>query len=112
MTNEDIVQRLREDYCQCVNEPEYKPIRCYTCEAADLIEALEAELSEAKKVFSETFDAARKWRAKSEALEAEVKRLRDALQGLHDDVAEYQSINNLGGYNNHWMVIAHKALEQ
>lgn len=40
MTNEDIVQRLREDYCQCVNEPEYKPIRCYTCEAADTIERL------------------------------------------------------------------------
>ena len=38
------------------------------------------------------------------------QRLRDALQALHDDVAEYQRINNIGGYDNHAMVQARTAL--
>jgi len=36
--------------------------------------------------------------------------LENALRGLHDDVADYQRINNLGGYDNHWMRIARAAL--
>ena len=44
------------------------------------------------------------------AARAENERLRFALQGLHDDNADYLRINNLGGYDNHWMVIARAAL--
>lgn len=40
----------------------------------------------------------------------ENEQLRTALRGLHDDVADYQRINNLGGYDNHWMVAAREAL--
>ena len=32
--------------------------------------------------------------------------LLEALQGLLDDIVEYQTINKLGGENNHWQVIA------
>lgn len=116
----DIVKRLRAGNTLDIGE------------AADLIETLEGELFESRKVCGETFDAARKWRAKAEALEGELseannahaktlvefgnlklraERLRVALQGLYDDVDDYQRINNLSGYNNHWMVIARKALE-
>ena len=41
---------------------------------------------------------------------AEVERLRGALRGLHDDIVEYQRINHLGGYDNHWMLAAREAL--
>ena len=41
---------------------------------------------------------------------AEVERLRSALRGLHDDIVEYQRINHLGGYDNHWMLAARAAL--
>lgn len=43
-------------------------------------------------------------------LRAEVERLRSALRGLHDDIVEYQRINHLGGYDNHWMLAARAAL--
>lgn len=43
-------------------------------------------------------------------LHAENERLRGALQQLHDNVAEYARINNLGGYDNHDMVAARAAL--
>jgi hypothetical protein len=43
-------------------------------------------------------------------LRAEVERLRSALRGLHDDIVEYQRINHLGGYDNHWMRAAREAL--
>lgn len=33
-----------------------------------------------------------------------------ALKRLLDDITEYQTINNLGGENNHWQVEARKAL--
>ena len=33
-----------------------------------------------------------------------------ALKGLHDDIAEYARINNLGGFDNHWMKAARAAL--
>jgi hypothetical protein len=46
------------------------------------------------------------------ALVKERDALRFALQGLHDDVADYQRINHLGGYDNHWMKIARDALAQ
>jgi hypothetical protein len=41
---------------------------------------------------------------------AEVERMRGALRGLHDDIVEYQRINHLGGYDNHWMLAARAAL--
>lgn len=33
-----------------------------------------------------------------------------ALKGLHDDIAEYARINNLGGFDNHWMLAARAAI--
>lgn len=36
--------------------------------------------------------------------------LLDALQGLLADIQDYQRINNLGGENNHWQVIASAAI--
>lgn len=42
---------------------------------------------------------------------AEIERLRNALQLLHDDTDEYQRINNLGGHDNHVMKLARAALE-
>jgi hypothetical protein len=36
--------------------------------------------------------------------------LLEALQGLLTDIVEYQTINNLGGENNHWQVIARAAI--
>jgi hypothetical protein len=34
------------------------------------------------------------------------------LRGLHDDVAEYARINNLGGFGNHWLTAARVVLEK
>lgn len=42
--------------------------------------------------------------------DAEITRLRKALQMLHDDVADYQRINKLGGYDNHCMKLARVTL--
>lgn len=39
-----------------------------------------------------------------------VPQLVAALKGLLADIEEYQTINNLGGGNNHWQVAARKAL--
>lgn len=39
-------------------------------------------------------------------------RLSEALKGLLVDITEYQTINNLGGENNHWQVIARKVLNE
>jgi hypothetical protein len=39
------------------------------------------------------------------------ERLREALSGLLADITEYQLINNLGGANNRWQVMARAALE-
>jgi hypothetical protein len=33
-----------------------------------------------------------------------------ALKGLHDDLAEYSRINDLGAYDNHWMQRAREAI--
>lgn len=35
-----------------------------------------------------------------------------ALEGLLADITEYQTINNLGGENNHWQVIARKTIKE
>jgi hypothetical protein len=52
-------------------------------------------------IVAESFDD----RERREHLEA-------ALRGLHDDIAEYQRINNLGGFDNHWMRAARAALSK
>lgn len=36
----------------------------------------------------------------------------EALKGLHSDNAEYGAINNIAGFDNHWMKRARVALEQ
>ncbi len=48
-----------------------------------------------------------------ELLKASMQReakMREALTGLLADISEYQTINNLGGENNHWQVRAREAL--
>lgn len=37
-------------------------------------------------------------------------KMREALAGLLADITEYQTINKLGGENNHWQVRAREAL--
>ena len=49
-------------------------------------------------------------RIEVDRLKAENERLTFALQGLHDDMADYSRLNHLGAENNHWMVIARAAL--
>jgi hypothetical protein len=89
----DIVQRLREDYCQCVNEPEYRPIRCYTCEAADLIEAQAKEIERREDETAHEVVAARDCekyeRKRAEAAEAEVKTLRTRLDSIDTEVFKH-----------------------
>ena len=53
---------------------------------------------------------ARKHERERDEARAEVERMRGALRGLHDDIVEYQRINHLGGYDNHWMLAAREAL--
>ena len=36
--------------------------------------------------------------------------MREALENLHDDIAEYQKLNNIGGYENQCMKQARQAL--
>ena len=50
------------------------------------------------------------YRLRSIALEARLRLVVEALKGLHDDNADYLRLNHLGGYDNHWMVQARKAL--
>jgi hypothetical protein len=42
--------------------------------------------------------------------EDRVRELEAALRGLYDDNVDYLRLNNLGGYDNHWLVAARKAL--
>ena len=44
------------------------------------------------------------------AAKARIAELEAALRGLHDDVVDYQTLNHLGGYDNHWLVQARAAL--
>ena len=66
----------------------------------------EAEIHGLGAMFDRIYDAA----ATIRRLTAERDALRFALQGLHDDNADYLRLNNLGGYDNHWMVAARLAL--
>jgi hypothetical protein len=47
---------------------------------------------------------------KNDKLNAAAPELLDALQGLLGDIQDYQKINNLGGENNHWQVIARNVI--
>jgi len=66
-----------------------------------------------KQTHPETFEA------RLALLAAEIERLRavnaelvEALQLLHDNIAEYARINNLGGFDNHDMRMARAALRR
>jgi hypothetical protein len=69
-----------------------------TAERAQLIAANNAALE---------FCIARRWK-----LQAQRDKLVAALQGLHDDNADYLRLNNLGGYDNHWMQTARATLAE
>ena len=43
-------------------------------------------------------------------LKSHINVLREALENLHDDIAEYQKLNNIGGYENQCMKQARQAL--
>lgn len=46
-----------------------------------------------------------------ERLQAQVEKMRAALQTLHDDNVEYSRLNNLGAENNHALRMAREALK-
>jgi hypothetical protein len=123
----DITERLRRLYVQDGTN--------YVGEAADLIDNLRSKQARADQYHAaELADLAAErdgWKSLAEqragqmqALVNDVhscgptcvkagcvnRRLRDALQGLLDDITEYQTINHLGGENNHWQVAARAAL--
>jgi hypothetical protein len=91
----DITERLRSIY---VSEGAN-----YVQEAADLIECLRAE----RKSMVNDVHSCGPTCTKAGCVNV---RLREALQGLLDDITEYQTINHLGGENNHWQVAARAAL--
>jgi hypothetical protein len=82
--------------------------------SARRVAELEAEVARLKEENeSLNLDLCRLWPSTSvkisELLE-ENARLTAALKGLHDDEAEYQRINQSGGYDNHWMRAARDVL--
>ena len=48
--------------------------------------------------------------SRNDELQAHINVLREALENLHDDIAEYQKLNNIGGYENQCMKQARQAL--
>lgn len=48
---------------------------------------------------------------RKDAIRAKAVELYQALRLLHDNLAEYQRINNLGGYDNHDMRMARAAMD-
>ena len=46
-----------------------------------------------------------------EELQQQISELRAALEGLLADITDYQTINKLGGENNHWQVQARAVLK-
>ena len=91
----DITTRLRSIYVAEGSN--------YVQEAADLIECLRAE----RKALVNDVHSCHPNCSKAGCVN---RRLREALQGLLDDITEYQTINHLGGENNHWQVTARAAL--
>ena len=91
----DITERLRRLYVQDGTN--------YVQEAADLIVCLRAE----RKALVNDVHSCHPNCSKAGCVN---RRLREALQGLLDDITEYQTINHLGGENNHWQVAARAAL--
>ena len=53
---------------------------------------------------------AAEWRSGTVEIEARVAALEAALRGLYDDNVDYLRLNNLGGYDNHWLKAARTAL--
>ena len=91
----DITERLRRLYVQDGTN--------YVQEAADLIVCLRAE----RKALVNDVHSCHPNCSKAGCVN---RRLREALQGLLDDITEYHTINHLGGENNHWQVAARAAL--
>jgi hypothetical protein len=40
-----------------------------------------------------------------------IEELHETLEGLYRDNIDYLTLNNLGGYDNHWLVMARKVLK-
>ena len=74
------------------------------------IAQLERELAAAKTQHRYAGHDIIHWHSRREKAEARIAELEFALKGLHDDNADYLRLNNLGGYDNHWMLAARKAL--
>jgi len=124
-----LCERLKSHYYQLPDAP--SQMRDDLFRAAAALESIAAERNDFRDRATEFYEQAIQHRATIERLEgentelagrviaaedgfdyvkAERDRLREALQGLHDDCADYQRINNLGGYDNHWMKAARAAL--
>lgn len=72
---------------------------------AEAIDVWKIELESARKQLKYVSD-------ENVKLRTDKWRLSEALKGLLADITEYQTINNLGGENNHWQVIARKVLNE
>ncbi len=88
----DIVERLRS--------PEFADVaeKYLMVEAATEIERLEAEIKELRDDLSTFYDNVReitRLHAHINKQDREIERLRAALQGVVDDVLDYEHINNL-----------------
>ena len=79
-------------------------------EARTYAQQKDSEYTSCRKRLYEAECEQLKLTAERDALQAQVAGLTEALQGLHDDVADYARINNLGGFDNHWMKAARAAL--
>lgn len=49
-------------------------------------------------------------KSENQRLEMENVKLATALRGLYEDNVDYLRLNNLGGADNHWLVVARMAL--
>jgi hypothetical protein len=97
------IMNALNDKCTChyTDDKDGNPVpseQCTQCRAAFTIEALEGELFESRKVCGETFDAARKWRAKAEAAEARAERLREALEAIAVKAGTFDGMGSYTAY--------------
>jgi hypothetical protein len=71
------------------------------------VQDLEQQLAAERERTKQAQEAGRKYEA---YMRGKIEPLVEALQMLHDDIADYARINNLGGFQNHAMKLARAAL--
>lgn len=84
----ELVTTLRTDCCRCVGESEYKAVRCYTCEAADALEAIAGERDAWEAAARNHMDRREKNRERANAAESERDRLAGYVAMLRDAMSD------------------------